>query len=242
MFALQCRRSIAASQPFSFSQARRALSTLPNNSHIYVHSNSPSSHTLSYLQTCPPNPSLAIGVTTTVPPTPDSLKENHKFLDILQSVIRENATQDPDVIAAARMYASSAGSSLGSGGVFFPQNHPSRAGSRRKVKTYGGGGGAGGDGAGGASAQGGMGGAGRGGWVHVSDQRHPPDFGRIADPEDIFGSLEVDGEGNFVGEKGGYQTSGTYRVVTRDGILGLSPYLREKLVERLKQMETESKR
>jgi hypothetical protein len=80
-----------------------------------------------------------------------------------------------------------------------------------------------------------MGGGGRHGWVHVYDLRHPPDFGRIPDPEDIFGSVEVDGEGVFVGEGGGYQESGTYRIVTRDGVLGLSDYLREKLVARLKQ-------
>jgi hypothetical protein len=82
-----------------------------------------------------------------------------------------------------------------------------------------------------------MGGAGRGGWVHVSDTRKPPDFGRIADPEDIFGSVEVDGHGNFVGAGGNYQESGTYRICTNDGILGLTPYLREKLVEHLKKLE-----
>lgn len=131
--------------------------------------------------------------------------------------------------------ASTAGANLGSGGMFFsPQRQ------RRRQATspeFGGGGGAGGDGAGGASKQGGMGGAGRGGWIHVSDQRNPPDYGRIAWPEDIFGSLEVDGQGNFVGEKGEYQPSGTYRIVTREGILGLSPFLREKLVERLRKEE-----
>ena len=63
-----------------------------------------------------------------------------------------------------------------------------------------------------------MGGGGRGGWVHVSDLRRPPDWGRIADPEDIFGSVEVDSEGKFIGEDGNYQESGTYRVVTRDGM------------------------
>ena len=132
--------------------------------------------------------------------------------------------------------ASTAGSSLGSGGVFFPQSQNRRRG-RAGGPGYGGGGGAGGDGAGGASAQGGMGGAGRGGHIHVYDLRHPPDFGRIPDPEDIFGSLEVDGEGNFVDGEGRWQGSGTYRIFTRDGILGLSDYLRERLVERLKEME-----
>ena len=69
------------------------------------------------------------------------------------------------------------------------------------------------------------------------DNRRPPDFGRIPDPEDIFGSLEVDGSGRFVDGHGRYQASGTYRVVTRDGILGLSDFLRTKLVERLKVEE-----
>ncbi len=54
--------------------------------------------------------------------------------------------------------------------------------------------------------------------IHVSDTRNVPDFGRIAEPQDIFGSLEVDGEGRFVGESGHYQPSGTYRIVTRDGM------------------------
>lgn len=73
----------------------------------------------------------------------------------------------------------------------------------------------------GASGQGGAGGAGSGGWVHVSDQRKPVDFGRIADPEDIFGSLEVARDGTFVkGEdgEGNFQWSGTYRLVTREGM------------------------
>lgn len=72
-----------------------------------------------------------------------------------------------------------------------------------------------GDGAGGASHQGGMGGANRGGWIHVSDERNPPDWGRIAWPEDIFGSLEVGGDGGLVGN---WQDSGTYRIVTREGM------------------------
>lgn len=110
--------------------------------------------------------------------------------------------------------ASSAGSSLGSGGAFFPQQQRNR----RRGTGYGGGGGTGGDGAGGASAQGGAGGGGRGGYIHVYDQRNPPDYGRIPAPEDIFGSLEVDGQGAFVDGHGRYQNSGTYRPVTREGL------------------------
>lgn len=75
----------------------------------------------------------------------------------------------------------------------------------------------------------------------MSDQRNPPDFGRVAWPEDIFGSLEIDGQGKFVDGNGRYQKAGTYRVVTNEGILGLSTYLREKLVERLKELDAQAR-
>lgn len=158
--------------------------------------------------------------------------------------MKEHAAQDPDVQAAAAMYASQAGSALGSGGVFFPQQRQKkrRQSQSQKAQNYGGGGGAGGDGAGGASSQGGMGGAGRGGYIHVSDQRQPPDFGRVAWPEDIFGSLEVDGEGRFTDGDGRYQEAGTYRVCTNQGVLGLSPFLRGKLVERLELLDEQARK
>lgn len=79
-----------------------------------------------------------------------------------------------------------------------------------------------------------------GGWIHVSDLRNPPDFGRIAWPEDIFGSLEVDGSGRIV--EGSWQDSGSYRVVTREGVLGLTEYLRGKLVVRLQELEAQIKK
>lgn len=53
--------------------------------------------------------------------------------------------------------------------------------------------------------------------MHLSDLRNPPDFGRIAWPEDIFGSLEVDANG-LIADGGNYQPSGTYRIVTREGM------------------------
>ncbi|GAB7343377.1 hypothetical protein MBLNU457_1416t1 [Dothideomycetes sp. NU457] len=236
MLLTRCNRAVFSQRTF-----RRSVSTLSNNPDIYVHPQSSNSHILSFLPTSPPNPNYAIGTTKVIPPTPESLTENPHFLVLLQDVIRQHATKDPAAIAQAQLYASQAGSSLGSGGMFFPTNHPSQRRERRQRKNYGGGGGAGGDGAGGASSQGGMGGGGRGGWIHVSDQRNPPDFGRVAWPEDIFGSLEVDGQGNFV-EGGKYQESGTYRMVTNEGILNLSPYLRDRLVERLREMEAADKR
>jgi hypothetical protein len=169
------------------------------------------SHLLSLLPSDPPTAELIVGVTSKVPPTSSSLEENHRFLDILHSVIGEHAHEDPDVISQASAMASSAGGHLGA------------------IQA--------GNAAGGASDQGGAGGAGRGGWIHVSDQRNPPDYGRIAWPEDIFGSVEVDGKGRFVDGHGHYQPSGTYRIITREGILGLSPFLREKMVQRLRLEE-----
>lgn len=82
--------------------------------------------------------------------------------------------------------------------------------------------------------------------MHVADGRKAVDFGRIAEPEDIFGSVEVGAGGGFVREEGGmegnFQWSGTYRVVTREGILGLSDFLRGKLIERLKEEEAKERR
>ncbi|KAI9813633.1 MAG: hypothetical protein M1827_003704 [Pycnora praestabilis] len=232
MFAFQTPRAAArAAQCIN----RRAISTLEGSPHIYVfpdtRSLGDSRHVLTLLPTNPPTFDLTIGTTTKVPPTTDSLIENQNFHFIMHSVIAEHAHNDPHVISQAQAMASSAGSGLGSGGVFFPQQRNKRA------KTYGGGGGAGGDGAGGASSQGGAGSGGVSGWIHVSDIRNPPDYGRIAWPEDIFGSLQVDGDGKFVGGTGTYQPSGTYRILTREGILGLSPFLREKLLERLRMEE-----
>ncbi|CAM1500667.1 Fc.00g098290.m01.CDS01 [Cosmosporella sp. VM-42] len=189
--------------------------------------NSPFSHVLSLLETEPPSERLAIGTTTKIPPTPASFSENHEFLEILNEVVSEYGHQDDDVISQARAFASTGGFNLGSGGVFFnQQQRPDRRSARKQGHKDAG--------AGGASAQGGAGGGGRGGYVHLSDRRNPPDFGRIAWPEDILGSVEVDGSGTVVGK---VQPSGTYRVLTREGILGLSPFLRGKLVERLKKEE-----
>lgn len=213
----------------------------------YVHEQpdgSSKQYVLSYLSKAPPNPSLAIGTTTQIPPTTESLKENADFSEIVHHVIQEHAVHDPDVQAQAQMYASQAGSSLGSGGVFFPQHQQQKH--KRKDRSSrqmgGSGGGSGSVGSGGASAQGGMGGAGRGGFVHVADQRNPPDYGRVAYPEDIFGSVEIDGTGNFVDGTGRYQRSGSYRMVTNQGILGLSPYLRTKLVQRLEELDAQARK
>ncbi|XXH03369.1 Protein kinase [Hypoxylon texense] len=178
-------------------------------------------------------PQLAVGTTTELPPTPRSFSENHEFLSILTEVLRKHAAGDPNLIAQAQAFAGPGGTTLGSGGAFFPQQRKQRN-TRGTAAGLGGGGGAGGGGGGGASAQGGAGGGGVGGHIHLSDMRNPPDYGRIAWPEDILGSIEVDASGNIVGE---FEPSGTYRIITNEGILGLSDFLRTKLVERLKEEE-----
>ncbi|KAI8718731.1 hypothetical protein NCS52_00652900 [Fusarium sp. LHS14.1] len=205
----------------------RAISSLSSNPKIKVLKNpsSPFTHILSYLETEPPSERLAIGTTTEVPPTPQSFNENHDFLKILNEVVSEYGHEDEDLISQARAFASPGGFNLGSGGSFFSPKRPNRGRSRKQ----GAGGGAGGSGAGGA---------GRGGWVHLSDRRNPPDFGRIAWPEDILGSVEVDDSGTIIGK---VQPSGTYRILTNAGILGLSPFLQGKLIERLKQEEAKQR-
>jgi hypothetical protein len=173
--------------------------------------NSPFTQVLTYLETEPPSQRLAIGTTTENPPTPQTFAENPEFVTILNEVVSEYGHEDEDLINQARAFASPGGFNLGSGGVFFSSKRQNRGRSQRQ----GGGGGAGGSGAGGASAQGGAGGAGRGGYVHLSDRRNPPDFGRIAWPEDILGSVEVDGTGTIIGK---VQPSGTYRILTKEGM------------------------
>lgn len=207
--------------PTPLSLRLRALSTLPSNSHIYVFPDpsNPASHLLTFLPTSPPNPTLAIGSTTDNPPTPDSVRENHHFLKILHSTIAEHGHSDPQLRAEASALATSTGS--------IPL-----AQTQRRQQT----------GSAGASDQGGAGGGGMGGWIHVYDLRHPPDWGRIPDPEDIFGSMEVDPNGDFTDGTGLYQESGTYRVCTRDGILMLTDFLRGKLVERLRAEEAKLKK
>lgn len=176
-----------------FFQQIRRFTSLPTYINTYPSQHSPNSHILTLLRT--PNPSLSLGTTTALPPTPSSFTPNPSFLPILHSVLRTHASQDPNVQAQAVTVASSAGSSSTS----------TRSGRHSS-------------GAGPSSSQGGSGGGGRGGWIHVSDLRRPPDWGRIADPEDIFGSVEVDGRGEFVEPGGNYQESGTYRLLTPDGM------------------------
>ncbi|KAF9882073.1 hypothetical protein CkaCkLH20_00109 [Colletotrichum karsti] len=213
----------------------RSVSSLSSNPSIKVFpaDASRASFLLSYLEDEPPNQRIAIGFSTKDPPTPQSFIENQTFTKILYEVLAEHAHKDKDLLSQAAAFAGPGGANLGSGGAFFVQKN--KRGSSRKT---GGGGGAGGSGAGGASGQGGAGGGGHGGYVHLSDSRNPPDFGRIAWPEDILGSVEVDQSGNIIGK---LEPSGTYRIITNEGILGLSPFLTEKLKERLRSEDQKDK-
>lgn len=170
--------------------SHRYVSTLSSNPSIKVFPNpaTRSGYILTYLDTNPPSPRLAIGTSSKLPPTPQSFTENHEFLSILNQVLREHAAKDPDLQSQAQAFA-------------------------------------------------GPGGAGVGGHVHLSDLRNPPDYGRIAFPEDILGSIEVDGRGKIIGE---FEPNGTYRIITNEGILGLSDFLQAKLVEKLKEAEAKS--
>ncbi|CBY01288.1 hypothetical protein IAQ61_003110 [Plenodomus lingam] len=208
---LRCTRA----SPILRLRGSRHVSTLPENRHIYVHQHpmDPNKKVLSLLASEPPTLQLAIGTADSLPVTPRNFTTNPHFLSILSSVFAEHAVHDSYVKSQAAVYASAGGSFL---------SGPN-------------------DGAGGANHQGGAGGARHGGWIHISDLRNPPDYGRIAWPEDIFGSVEVDGNGNFSGENGGWQDSGTYRVVTREGILGLTEFIWGKTVERLQELERQIK-
>lgn len=91
-----------------------------------------------------------------------------------------HAARDPAVRAQAAAFASNAGlggvMGLGGGGMAgAKRERQQQRQQQRRSKTVQGEGGGGG----GASAQGGAGGGGRGGWVHVSDARAPPDWGRM---------------------------------------------------------------
>lgn len=220
MLAVALKRSVLPAKSRR-GQFLRFAGTLQSNPHIYIHKHptNPRSHILSLLATDPPNTELALGETDILPPenNPSEFRENQRFLNILHGVIAQHGCQDPQVKSQAAAYISSSGSS------FMQVNRRTNTGSA------------------GASDQGGHGSGGQGGWIHVSDNRRPPDFGRIADPEDIFGSLEVEADGSFTDGTGRYQTSGTYRIATRDGVLQLPDFLRQRLVDRLKLEEAASR-
>ncbi|KAI9644211.1 hypothetical protein NHQ30_007566 [Ciborinia camelliae] len=173
---------------------------------------------------CSPRPSPS-------PITPSTFTANPQFLPILSKVLAKYAHLDPQLQSQAAAFATTAS--------HFSLSPPSAyRGSAKGMKKD--------SGAPPSASQGGAGSGGHGGYIHLSDTRAPPDYGRIAYPEDIFGSLEVSACGEFVAgdegkQPGNWQESGSYRIVTREGIFGLTDFLRGKLVEVLMEEERKIK-
>ncbi|ORY05656.1 hypothetical protein K493DRAFT_197356, partial [Basidiobolus meristosporus CBS 931.73] len=69
------------------------------------------------------------------------------------------------------------------------------------------------------------------GWLHISDERNPPPWGRIPLPEDIFGSVNVV-DGEII--EGSYQRMLTHRIVSSNGLFKLSEPFHQKLLQVLK--------
>lgn len=200
----------------------RPVSTLPGNPQIYVHRNPDNSYLLSLLPSEPPTAQLALGSTSSIPPTPATFAENKLFFPLLQSVLKKHAADDPTVQAEAVTFASPGGSM-----IFVARKKRGTPSSRA------------GTGAGAANTQGGAGGAGAVGWLHVHDERNLPPYGRIPDPEDIFGSVEVDGDGKVI--RGTWEECTAYRLITREGMMRLSEFLHGKVAEALSAEEARVK-
>ncbi|KAL9543185.1 hypothetical protein MBANPS3_008237 [Mucor bainieri] len=66
------------------------------------------------------------------------------------------------------------------------------------------------------------------GWLHIGDERNPPAWGRINFPEDIIGSVELDG-GKI--KEGSYQPMPAHRIITNNGLFQLSEPLTKCVVE-----------
>ncbi|KAI9205815.1 uncharacterized protein BJ171DRAFT_53351 [Polychytrium aggregatum] len=65
------------------------------------------------------------------------------------------------------------------------------------------------------------------GHLNINDQRVFSPWGRVSDPEDIFGTVLLD-QGRIV--PGSYQRTGSHRVVSREGLFQLSDYMYEQLL------------
>ncbi|KAF2133681.1 hypothetical protein P153DRAFT_372286 [Dothidotthia symphoricarpi CBS 119687] len=199
------------SSPTLFLRGSRHISTLPENPSIYVHDH-PLDRTKSLLSLLP-----------TTPPTPQLAIGTCTSLPATPQSFTPNPPFLQILSSVCATYAAHDPMVQQQAAVFASPGGFNLGGSND-----------------GANNQAGAGGGTRGGWIHVSDLRNPPDYGRIAWPEDIIGSLEVSGHGKVV-DGGNWSESGTYRIVTREGILGLTDFMRGKVMERLRELEREIK-
>ncbi|KAK6337493.1 hypothetical protein TWF730_002892 [Orbilia blumenaviensis] len=206
----------------------RTLKTLEQNKHIYIHpsNTTPPTYTLTYLSTTPPSPKLAIGTTTSIPPTPSSFTENPYFRNLLMDTLSKHAAEDPDLINEA----------YGTWGAAMGVKESVAKGMKRDRKLHT-------ESTGTpntkAEEEAQVDTTSIGGFHHVVDRRTPYYGGmRIPESQDILGSLQVDGHGKLVG---GFVECESYRLVTSDGILGLTEFLEEKVKERVQEEETKGK-
>ncbi|KAI7852809.1 hypothetical protein BDC45DRAFT_512601 [Circinella umbellata] len=75
-------------------------------------------------------------------------------------------------------------------------------------------------------------------WLHIGDERNPPPWGRIPYPEDIIGTVFIEGG---VIQPNTYQPMPTHRLVTSNGIMQLSEPLTQCLVQEAKRVASKQK-
>lgn len=68
------------------------------------------------------------------------------------------------------------------------------------------------------------------GYLNINDERAPISYGRVADPEDIYGSVFI--ENGIIIPKT-FEKLNTHRLYTSQGFFKLTPHLEEKLIEAL---------
>ncbi|KAJ3122100.1 hypothetical protein HK098_003122 [Nowakowskiella sp. JEL0407] len=69
------------------------------------------------------------------------------------------------------------------------------------------------------------------GWLNINDSRVFSHWGRVSDPEDIFGSIMLE-KGVMI--PGSYQRMPTHRFVSLNGLFQTSDFIHEKLLEKIK--------
>ncbi|KAF3286811.1 hypothetical protein TWF970_008650 [Orbilia oligospora] len=226
----QCFQQHASVASFS-RRTIRGLKTLEQNKKIYIHpsTTTPQTYTLTYLPTTPPSQNLAIGTTTTIPPTPSTFTENPHFRTLLMSTLSTHAANDQDLINEAYgTWGATMGvkASVSKGMKRDRKLHTESTGTPSTSAT--------------SEKTDQVDTTSIGGFHHVVDRRTPYYGGmRIPESQDILGSLQVDGNGRLVG---GFVECESYRLVTSDGILGLTEYLEGKVKERIEEEEKKEKK
>jgi len=74
------------------------------------------------------------------------------------------------------------------------------------------------------------------GWMNINDARNVPALGRVGDPDDLLGSVLIEG-GNILADT--YQPMPSYRLCTADGIITLTEGLHATLLAHLRRRAQE---